>query len=247
VKGNGGAYRLIVDNDGAHAAKEVSGLAELHDTGWYPILVQYFETDRDQVMKLKYSGPDTDYNKDYVEGWHLPPPRPPAASATSDTATTSTTTTGETTTTSETASTSGTSGGEEGTTEGGSEGGEGGVTTSETTSTSGTSGGEESTGEGGSEGGEGGEGSDQSGGDGGESDEMDSGETDSDATHATRKQYKTNPDERGNGKTHYLDRCIPCTSYVCVRMLCVCVGAGRWVGWCMYACTDVLVHTQARR
>jgi hypothetical protein len=207
VEGNGEGYSLIVDDDGTHPATEVSGLAVLHDTGWFPVLVQFFEAEGEQVMKFKYSGPDTDYNKDYVEGWHLPPPPPPSAAG----ATANGATSASTTSTASTASTGGTSeaaaGGDAATgaadaatATGGAEAGTGGGD-SEGGAAGSAGGAEAGTGGGDSEGGDGGDGSEDSGGDGGDGDE-----TESDEETATKKEYETNWDELGNRKTHYLDR-----------------------------------------
>lgn len=77
--GDGNDYSLIVDNDGENYAGGCvkTGVVALQK-GWHPILVDYFAADEPgQMIKIKYSGPDTDDYRDYVEGYHLPPPPPP--------------------------------------------------------------------------------------------------------------------------------------------------------------------------
>ena len=72
--GEGKEYALVVDNDGTHDSSQIVAGKVTLDAGWFPILVSYFEGigDDNELIKLKYSGPDTEGHHDYVEGYHLP-------------------------------------------------------------------------------------------------------------------------------------------------------------------------------
>ena len=62
--------QLVVDNDGLHGAEEwKTGTMELVP-GYYPLIVTYFEKDGGQIVKVKYSGPDTFGQKVYLRGFH---------------------------------------------------------------------------------------------------------------------------------------------------------------------------------
>jgi hypothetical protein len=52
----------VVDNDGQHSALEKSGSIYLNE-GWHSIDVRYFENSGDEVLEVRYKGPDTNGNK----------------------------------------------------------------------------------------------------------------------------------------------------------------------------------------
>jgi S1-C subfamily serine protease len=48
--------KLVVNNDGNHAAMEIAGMARLK-AGYHPIEVQFFESSGDEVLHVSFSGP----------------------------------------------------------------------------------------------------------------------------------------------------------------------------------------------
>lgn len=56
------ADRLVVDNDRAHAVREIGGQIRLK-AGLYPITATFFERDENQLLEVAWEGPDLDKQK----------------------------------------------------------------------------------------------------------------------------------------------------------------------------------------